>query len=193
MSIHIISKEKETSLNFDLDFSTPEKVESKYLSYILDKENANNILFQCNGVLSKDKFLHNLNIFKSVEDLCAKACENNSLQWFGKQFSESSIESNHSPSYTEGGLSLNTDSDTKLYNKLSKQTDTLPDNSEVTCLLEPKYIWFTRKNWGVHWYLHQAKLVNNFKLKEYAIQDDSDDEVEETESGIEEDSFFSDI
>ena len=191
----ISTKEKDTA--FTLLFSEPEKKNDKYISYILNSTN-DNLLLQCNGKLTTDplesncKFSHDLQIFSAIEEQCSKACEENSLQWFGKQINSTAINSNHSPSDNGNSLTANTDADTKFYNKLSKEVETISDNSEVICLFEPRYIWFSRKNWGVHWYLHQAKLNNNFKLQECAIQDDPEDDFEVNDE--EEDcDFFTDI
>lgn len=195
VNIHTISNKEKNNYEFKLEFTTPQKVNNKYVSYISESlatsESNKNILFQFNAIFNSNKLKHDLTIFSYVEDLCSKGCEEYSLQWFGKLFNPATIQSNYCPSYTESTLNINIDDDTKYFDKFSNKINSLNDNTEITCLVEPKYIWFSRNNWGVHWYLHQAKIINKFKLKEFCIIDDPEDEVEEDLS--DDNNFFNDI
>lgn len=118
---------------------------------------------------------------QAIDEQNLAAAREHCLEWFGKQLSDTIIESAYTPSIANDQLTGECVAITKVFNSDQEVVDFNWVKQGKTCnvILEFAGIWFAKKAFGPAWNIVQVRVFDEPNLEvypeEYAFQDDEDE------------------
>ena len=172
----------------DLQFTTIENVDDEKRVYTMSGENRP-VFKQFNNVrveeITDDSLVFNLqdNDVSSYDDDMKAAAQENSKEWFGREVSEKTITKAYTSPVKNGlfetqflksGEGLNR---VKVFDHEKNQVDfqDLKEGTICNVVVQLKYIWFVKRNFGPEWFsvqLKTAKPPDKDPYEDYLFQDE---------------------
>jgi len=134
---------------------------------------SNEIVFDLNTDSNRSKI-------QAIDEGNLATARENCVAWFGKQLSDSVIDTAYTPSITNDQLTGECVTVTKIFNSDQElvDADIMKQGKKCNVILEFAGIWFAKKAFGPAWNVIQVKVFDEPNLElypeEYAFQDDEE-------------------